>query len=77
MKFQVYGNGKTSETKFTLGQESDFEGPTGPVKAVVSRDGNALKASVGNIEAGISIDGGNLVESWSAGGVTFKRISSK
>lgn len=74
---KTYGNGAVSETKFTLGAESDFEGPTGPVKAVVSRSGDALSASVGAISAGIAIDGGKLVESWTAGGVTFKRISSK
>ena len=74
---RTYGNGQTSTMKFTIGAESDFEGPAGPVKATVARDGGALKASVAGIDASLEVVGGQLVESWSAGGATFKRMSSK
>ena len=74
---RTYANGASTEQKFTIGQESDFEGPTGNVKATVNRDGGNLKASVSGIDASYAIDGGNFVESWTAGGATFKRISSK
>merc|ERR1711953_953214 len=62
---RTYGNGQTSAMKFTIGAESDFEGPAGPVKATVA-----------GIEAALEVVGGQLVESWSAGGATFKRMSS-
>merc|ERR1711915_115738 len=63
--------------KFTVGQESEIEGPTGPVNAVVSRDGDALVATITGIAAKIGVEGGKLIENWTAGGQTLTRTSSK
>merc|ERR1711990_6744 len=74
---RTYPGDVTTTMQFTVGQESDIEGPTGPVKAVVSRDGDALVASIAGIAAKIAIEGGKLVENWSAGGQALTRTSTK
>ena len=45
--------------------------------AVVSRDGDALVATITGIAAKIGVEGGKLIENWTAGGQTLTRTSSK
>ena len=61
-----------------IGAESELTGPLGnSYKAVVNRSGDKLTTSANGADVTLEIVGGQLVETMSAKGCTFKRVSSK
>merc|ERR1739848_44259 len=77
--YTLGGNKKETTNSFTIGVESDFEGPQGnAIKGKMLREGAKLVGTSGSdIKMELEIIGGKLVESVQAKGVNFKRTSGK
>ncbi|XP_069510000.1 gastrotropin [Ambystoma mexicanum] len=74
---QIYP-GQTMTNKFTVGVEADMETMAGKkFKATVRQEGGQLVVDFPKYHHTSEIAGGKLVETSVAGGVTFKRISTK
>ncbi|XP_067899040.1 gastrotropin-like [Heterodontus francisci] len=75
---QIYPGGKTMKNMFAIGQESEMETMDGKkFKATVKMEGNKLICDFPNYHHTSEIEGGNLVEISTCGGVTYKRISNR
>ncbi|MEE6523523.1 hypothetical protein FKM82_022466 [Ascaphus truei] len=74
---QIYP-GHTMTNTFTIGKESDMETMGGKkFKATVQLQGGKVVVDFGKYHHTSEIVGGKLVETSVAGGITFKRISSR
>ena len=75
---RVFSETRTNENTINIGVESELTGPLGTnYKAVVNRSGDKLTTTANGAEVTLEISGGKLIETMSAKGHTFKRISSK
>ena len=74
----IFSETRTNSNTINIGAESELTGPLGTTyKAVVNRSGDKLTTTANGADVVIEIVGGQLVETMSAKGQTFKRISSK
>ena len=74
----MFSETRTNSNTINIGAESELTGPLGTTyKAVVNRSGDKLTTTANGADVVIEIVGGQLVETMSAKGQTFKRISSK
>ncbi|KAJ3604059.1 hypothetical protein NHX12_028800 [Muraenolepis orangiensis] len=78
-KVTVTTGSKVMVNTFVVGQEAELENITGTkVKAVVMREANKLKVSLGSVESVTElVDSDTLVNTMTLGAIVYKRISKR
>merc|ERR1712055_714960 len=77
--YTLGGESKTVSHEIKVGTTSEIEGPLGKHSFAISRDGGKVTAKAAAIGLEMTFEnvGGELVETWTSKGNTFKRFHAK